>query len=55
MDYELVYKAALLTFAALFWLSLWFAFKLKVKPHRVERLPRKPRPEYVQNSSWTMG
>lgn len=47
MSYEIIYKSALVTLSVLFWVTIWLTFRLKVKPHKVERLPRKPRPEYV--------
>lgn len=50
MSFEHVYKSLMVTLTLVFWSSLYLVFKLKIKPMRVERLPRKPRPEYVQSS-----
>lgn len=50
MSFENMYKAAVATLWIMLWITGWLIVKLKIKPLRIERLPRKPRPEYVKSS-----
>lgn len=47
MGVEEVFKAALCTFLASLCLTAYLTYKLKVQPLKGERLPRKPRPDYL--------
>lgn len=49
MSFEDTFKAVVFTFALLLGLTAWLVYKLKVVPLKVERLPKKPRPEYVRS------